>query len=211
MPPINRYLLARIGSGTGWALDLGGGDGRLGPELRRLGYRYANADPAAASRGAVRSVGEHLPFRDASFKVVVSEDSLEHLQDPMASVREVRRVIRDDGTFVIWVPFLHPFHGDDLWRFTPLGLRKVLGEAGFRVESLEAPLGAASVGAQILAEALRRVGLARAERPIERAGAWIDRRITSRLGGDGLAFAEAFLIVAVPVRGTTTQTGTPDP
>ena len=199
MAEVNRWLLGRIRSGSRWALDLGGGTGRLGPELRRLGYHYANVDPSAVSGGAVLGVGEHLPFRGGTFKVVVSEDSLEHLQEPDVAVREVRRVIRDDGTFVIWVPFLHPFHGDDLWRFTPLGLRKVLGEAGFRIETLEAPLGAASVAAQILAEALRRVGLSRAERPIERAGAWIDKRITPRLGGDGLAFAEAFLVVAAPV------------
>ena len=199
MAEVNRWLLARIRSGSRWALDLGGGTGRLGPELRRLGYRYANVDPSAVSMGAVKGVGEQLPFRDGSFKVVVSEDSLEHLQDPNIAVREVRRVITEDGTFVIWVPFLHPFHGDDLWRFTPLGLRKVLGEAGSHIETLEAPLGAASVAAQILAEALRRVGLPRAERPIEKTGAWIDKRITPRLGGDGLAFAEAFLVVAVPV------------
>jgi SAM-dependent methyltransferase len=199
MAEVNRWLLGRIRSGSRWALDLGGGTGRLGPELRRLGYHYANVDPSAISMGAVKGVGEQLPFRDDSFKVVVSEDSLEHLPDPSIAVREVRRVITHDGTFVIWVPFLHPFHGDDLWRFTPLGLRKLLGEAGLRIDTLEAPLGAASVAAQILAEALRRVGLARAERPIEKAGAWIDKRIAPRLGGDGLAFAEAFLVVAVPV------------
>lgn len=198
MAAVNPWLLARIRPGSRWALDLGGGEGRLGPELRRLGYLYANVDPAALGRGAILGVGEQLPFRSDAFRVIVSEDSLEHLQDPRAALSEVRRVIRDDGTFVIWVPFLHPFHGDDLWRFTPPGLEKVLGEAGFRIETLEAPLGAASVAAQILAEALRRVGLARAERPLEKAGAWIDKRITKRLGGEGLAFAEAFLVVAVP-------------
>jgi predicted TPR repeat methyltransferase len=66
MAEVNRWLLARIRLGSRWALDLGGGTGRLGPELRRLGYHYANVDPSAVSMGAVKGVGEQLPFRDGS-------------------------------------------------------------------------------------------------------------------------------------------------
>ena len=194
----NNWLLAKIDPGSGLALDIGGGAGRLGSEIRNRGYAYINADPLATGDGAVRAVGEHLPFKDSSFTLLVSEDSLEHVSDPAGTLREARRVLDPNGLLVIWVPFMHPFHGDDLWRFSPLGLEKVLGDSGFTIASLEAPLGAASVVAQIVAEVFRRIGLRSAEHPLESLGAWIDRTLSKTMGA-GKAFAEAFLVVAFPV------------
>jgi SAM-dependent methyltransferase len=45
-----------------------------------------------------------LPFEDASFDVVVAGELLEHIRDPVAHVREARRVLRPGGTFVGSVP-----------------------------------------------------------------------------------------------------------
>jgi SAM-dependent methyltransferase len=47
---------------------------------------------------------ESLPFDDGSFDVVVLEQVLEHLIDPVLAVREARRVLRSDGFFCIGVP-----------------------------------------------------------------------------------------------------------
>jgi SAM-dependent methyltransferase len=49
---------------------------------------------------------------DKSFDIVVMSETLEHLLDLTAVVREVRRILRDDGVFLITVPndyFLGPF------------------------------------------------------------------------------------------------------
>jgi SAM-dependent methyltransferase len=201
VPDDRRHILAKVPAkvprDAGRILDLGGGDGTLRVPLAARGYAYVNVDLAPAGRGAVRGDAQRLPFRDDAFDVIVSGDSLEHFPDPRLAVAEVKRVLRPDGRFVIWVPFLHPFHGDDLWRYTPLGLEALLGGAGLRIASLEAPEWAASVAAQMLVELLRRARLGSLEPPVKRAAAWIDRRL-ARWQGANLSFARAYLVVATP-------------
>ncbi len=47
-----------------------------------------------------------LPFADASFDLAFSEYVMEHVEDPEALLREVRRVLRPGGRFVILTPNL---------------------------------------------------------------------------------------------------------
>lgn len=193
-----RHVLAGVPRGPGRALDLGGGRGELRVPLQERGYSYVNVDFAPSGPGRkVQGDAHRLPFADAGFDLVVSSDTLEHFSDPIAVVREVRRVLADDGRFVVWVPFMHPFHGDDLYRYTPLGLEHVMSSAGLRIESLEAPLWVFSVMAQAVVVLLRRIGLGSLERRVERAAAWLDARL-QRFGGGSKGFAQAYLVVAVP-------------
>ncbi|MGE3817853.1 MAG: class I SAM-dependent methyltransferase [Isosphaeraceae bacterium] len=52
----------------------------------------------------VRADARSLPFLDGTIDAVVSLDVLEHLDDPMAVVEEVRRVLRPGGAFIVSVP-----------------------------------------------------------------------------------------------------------
>ncbi len=51
----------------------------------------------------VAEAGE-LPYGDNSFDVVVMMDVLEHLEDMEAALKEVKRVLKDKGTFHLLVP-----------------------------------------------------------------------------------------------------------
>jgi SAM-dependent methyltransferase len=46
----------------------------------------------------------HLPFTDSVFDAVLILDTLEHLSDDIAALREVRRVLRKDGLAIVTVP-----------------------------------------------------------------------------------------------------------
>jgi SAM-dependent methyltransferase len=192
------WVLSRVPRGSGVALDLGGGRGELRLPIEALGYTYINVDVQPSGDGCrIRADAHALPLRDRCVALIVSSDSLEHFRDPLSALREARRALRTDGHMVVWVPFLHPFHGDDFFRFTPLGLRTLFAAADFEIVSMEAPLWVLSVLAQAVIAVLRPPQ--RVERAIERAAAWGDGRL--RRFQRGAAFAAAYLVVARPARG----------
>lgn len=75
----------------------------------------------------------------AEFDVVVCEQVLEHVADPDAAVRTLKRMTRPGGSLVISTPFLIRLHGspDDYWRFSPSGLRLLLERQGLVVDSVQ--------------------------------------------------------------------------
>jgi SAM-dependent methyltransferase len=189
-----RWVLSKVPDGGGAALDLGGGDGRFYHALTARAYTYVNLDIAPSGPCAVKGDAHDLPFPPGSFDLVISCDSLEHFHDPLTVLKEVERVLKPEGMLVVWVPFLHPFHSTDYYRYTPLGIGHLLTTARLRPVSLEAPLGVFSVMAQVVLVALRRLHLAPPERPIERVAGWLDRAL--RRMQPGGSFALAYLVVA---------------
>src|SRR5688572_15630413 len=104
-----RYWGFRVPQGSGWALDLGGGPGKLRGRVQRAGYRYVNLDIAQLDI-SVQGDAHALPFQTDTFSLILSADSLEHFPEPAIALGEVRRTLRPNGIFLAWVPFLHPFH-----------------------------------------------------------------------------------------------------
>ena len=104
----------------------GAGVGQYSRHLAAAGARVTSLDidlpsMVAASQHLSRCVVaacEALPFASASFDTVLSHEVLEHVHDDAASVREIARVLRPGGRFVLFLPNrLHPFetHGH-YWR-----------------------------------------------------------------------------------------------
>jgi SAM-dependent methyltransferase len=87
---------------------------------------------------------EAARFPDATFDAVTMWDVLEHLHDPAAGLREIRRILRPGGALFVRVPNANSYVaklcgrywvGYDLPRhmtvFGPQTLLRMLGEAGF--------------------------------------------------------------------------------
>jgi SAM-dependent methyltransferase len=55
----------------------------------------------------IRGVGESLPFVSESFDLIVCLWVLEHLREPLATLREVHRVLRPGGHFIFVTPNLN--------------------------------------------------------------------------------------------------------
>jgi SAM-dependent methyltransferase len=49
---------------------------------------------------------QHLPFADASWDLVVHSDTLEHVDDPIAALRECRRVLVAGGSLCFTIPII---------------------------------------------------------------------------------------------------------
>lgn len=76
-----------------------------------------------------------LPFDDESFDTVTSTEVLEHVPEPLRALKEMHRVLRQDGILIITVPMHWPRHEVpyDFWRFTYDGLLHLLEESNFQV------------------------------------------------------------------------------
>jgi SAM-dependent methyltransferase len=87
-----------------------------------------------------QGAAESLPFADASFDVVTGLDVVEHLDDDIAGLKEMRRVLRPEGRAVLFVPAFMFLWGvqDDISnhrrRYTLPKLKQKLREAGLTVE-----------------------------------------------------------------------------
>jgi SAM-dependent methyltransferase len=130
-------------------LDAGCGSGRTLDELSRLGpARGVELNPAALaaarSRGheVVEAPVEAIPHEDAAFDLVTCLDVIEHTDDDVTALRELRRVTATAGRLVVSVP-AHP----RLWsrhdevnghrrRYTRRTLRAAAEAAGWRVERM---------------------------------------------------------------------------
>jgi SAM-dependent methyltransferase len=83
---------------------------------------------------------EHLPFADESFDLVTGLDVVEHLDDDIGGLREMRRVLCSDGRVVLFVPAFRFLWGvqDDIShhrrRYTLPELKQKLRDAGLQVE-----------------------------------------------------------------------------
>jgi SAM-dependent methyltransferase len=65
-----------------------------------------------------------LKFADEEFDVVVCGAVLEHVDDPLKAISELRRVLKPGGLIWIEVPFNHHYHPapKDHWRVSPTGM-----------------------------------------------------------------------------------------
>lgn len=74
-----------------------------------------------------------LPFADASFDSIVSDQVLEHVKgEPQAVIDETFRVLRPGGIAVHTTCLINPIHEvpGDYWRFTPAGLALLVERHG---------------------------------------------------------------------------------
>ncbi len=77
-----------------------------------------------------------------TFDVVICEQVIEHVLDPVAAVANLRGLCTPGGHVIVSTPFLIRVHElpmfgmHDYWRFTPRGLRTLLERSGLVVDAV---------------------------------------------------------------------------
>jgi SAM-dependent methyltransferase len=83
--------------------------------------------------------GQHLPFEDESFDLVLCNQVLEHVFNPKTFLNELNRVLALGGRIILTVPFVWDEHEqpNDFGRYTSFGLTHLMKENGFEVTYLK--------------------------------------------------------------------------
>jgi len=147
-----RLLQDFVPAGAG-VLEIGCGEGFLLSLLSARGFDVTGIEPStvASERGRGRGLKVHtgyfpLPGMEESYDAVILSQVVEHIEDPRAILREVRRRLRSRGVVLLvqanwrglvprvlkerwyaWVPDQH------YWHFTPKGMTRILQEMGFEI------------------------------------------------------------------------------
>lgn len=122
-------------------LDAGAGDAPYRELFEHCEYVTADWEnsphPSGAKSDIVGSL-EALPVDDGSFDAVLSTQVLEHVAEPLRVLRELHRVVRSGGRLYLTAPLIGELHEEpyDFFRYTPYGLRHLLCNAGFQVDSI---------------------------------------------------------------------------
>ena len=88
------------------ALEIGFGDGYVTTLLRQRFGLVVPIDirPSGTTEGMFIGTAEAFPFSDEIFDFVYSSNALEHVEDIDACMREMSRVLRDDGLMIHTMP-----------------------------------------------------------------------------------------------------------
>jgi glycosyltransferase involved in cell wall biosynthesis/SAM-dependent methyltransferase len=104
------------------------------PKIERyIGLDFATGKYADLRQPDLTWDGITIPLPDGSVDSVMATEVLEHCEDPISVLREIRRVLAPEGTFFFTTPFLWPIHDapHDHYRYTPYAMERILAEAGF--------------------------------------------------------------------------------
>jgi SAM-dependent methyltransferase len=150
-PPAHMVAFVRGLGHVERALDLGCGDGRLTAELDASEVTAADVSGVALERARPRLPAARLvelepdaplPLEDASFDLVLTAETAEHVRDLQLFLSEIRRVLVPDGELALTTPSTAPLAppgqplSPHLRRFTRRSLHRVLDDLGFDVRSL---------------------------------------------------------------------------
>jgi 2-polyprenyl-3-methyl-5-hydroxy-6-metoxy-1,4-benzoquinol methylase len=95
-----------VGCGTGYGAQFLANSARsvIGIDLSRQAIRYANGRYLDSNIRFLRMDAEQLKFGDRSFDFVISSENFEHLHDQRANLREISRILRDEGMLLLATP-----------------------------------------------------------------------------------------------------------
>lgn len=122
-------------------LDIGN-QGKEIPELHEFNIQTLDITPDTSPDviADITLYNDHIPAN--SYDVIMCTEVLEHVVDPFAAIREIRRIAKVGGHIFFTTPLNARIHGPipDCWRFTEFGLKVLFRDFEIiRFEKLETP------------------------------------------------------------------------
>jgi SAM-dependent methyltransferase len=192
-----RKLLNSLYPQRGKLLEIGSGFGYLLARFREDGWQVSGVDPYKAVCTFTRVthgieaqpvILEDAGFADQNFDVVIMNHVIEHMTDPLRTLREINRVLKTGGHLVIETPCYDTLMfkllgrrerslscGGHIYFFTTDSLEKLYSLAGFRRVML------CYTGRTLsIARLLWNLGVVSKNRTVQRFLAWLSKRLSLR-------------------------------
>ena len=134
---IGKNLEKHLGK-QGTTLNIGCGQDRY---RKFIHGKVINLDIKQTKAADIIADANQLKFKPNSFDNVISIFSFYYLKNPFSMSRDISKILKKDGKFILVLPFLYPIHDipEDRYRFTSFGIKTVL-EKYFNIESIK-PIG----------------------------------------------------------------------
>ena len=148
----NRYLLNTVRKyaplrGGGRILDFGAGNGEFVVPMSALGFDVTAVEPDDLLRGrlhekSVRAVAGPQELPDDSFAYVYTLNVLEHIEDDVATLRQLHSKLEVGGTVLIYVPAFPVLYTSmdakvgHIRRYTRKTLAAAVTAAGFAIDDV---------------------------------------------------------------------------
>jgi SAM-dependent methyltransferase len=122
---------------TARVLDFGCGGSPYRPLFEPCTYHRADL-PGVDALDFEYGADSRLPAELSDYDCVLSSQVLEHVCSPLSYLSECYRVLRPGGHLILSTHGLYEDHGcpDDYWRWTVFGLRRLVEEAGFTIDTI---------------------------------------------------------------------------
>jgi SAM-dependent methyltransferase len=164
---------AHVELGRYRVLDVGCGRKPYESLFSPFAASYVGVDTVENPRAELRGSIEELPVEDGSFDVVLCNQVLEHCDNPMQAVSELRRVTAPAGRVLVSTHGVMAYHPSptDYWRWTHAGLEKLFRENGAWESVRVTPASGTTACLGMLLSmyldlAFRRMGIGIAARPL---------------------------------------------
>lgn len=148
---IAQQILGKYKSNPGRVLDVGAGAGKLLSELQKKGWESNGIDlePRAKIQSDKRHINiqiadatKKIPFKTDYFDAVFAVDSLEHMENDSAALKEIKRVVKPDGIIYLSVPAYPKLfsYWDKMLghyrRYSKQSLKKLATDSGLKIERI---------------------------------------------------------------------------
>lgn len=125
---------------SGICIDVGSGNSPYKKYLTTEKYISVDKKDTKAStyrqnQNKIDADAKNLPFDDKYADTILLNQVLEHIDDYELVLSETSRVLKDDGKFILSVPFIYHIHSEpnDYFRFSEYGIKYILKKHNFKI------------------------------------------------------------------------------
>lgn len=133
----NKFILDRIDNGP--VLVIGDYNGRdFLPLKKKFNETYlldvSDNNLASGKYFVKQSITSKTPFPDGYFKYVVLTNVIEHVWEDLKTMKEINRILDDDGGLLFCVPLYNDFHDRHFHIYSPKTVKLLFDYSGYEIE-----------------------------------------------------------------------------